>query len=53
MNRINNIVAHCDCSRPTLNSIRAAGFSIERLEHGTLEKAPPFVRPLVVGVAEA
>jgi ubiquinone/menaquinone biosynthesis C-methylase UbiE len=53
MNRINNIVAHCDCNRPTLDSIRAAGFSIEKLEHGTLEKAPPFVRPLVVGVAEA
>lgn len=53
MNRINNIVAHCDCNRPTLDSIRAAGFSIQKLEHGTLEKAPPFVRPLVVGVAEA
>jgi ubiquinone/menaquinone biosynthesis C-methylase UbiE len=53
MNRINNIVAHCDCNRPTLDSIRAAGFSIQSLEHGTLEKAPPFVRPLVVGVAEA
>jgi ubiquinone/menaquinone biosynthesis C-methylase UbiE len=53
MNRINNIVAHCDCNRPTLDSIRAAGFSIEKLEQGMLEKAPPFVRPLVVGVAEA
>jgi ubiquinone/menaquinone biosynthesis C-methylase UbiE len=53
MNRINNIVAHCDCNRPTLDSIRAAGFSIEKVEHGTIAKAPPFVRPLVVGVAEA
>jgi ubiquinone/menaquinone biosynthesis C-methylase UbiE len=53
MNRINNLVVHCDCNRPTLDSIRAAGFSIKKLEHGTLEKAPPFVRPLVVGVAEA
>ena len=53
MNRINNIVAHCDCNRPTLDSMRAAGFSIQKLEHGTLAKAPPFVRPLVVGVAEA
>lgn len=52
MNRINNIVVHCDCNRPTLASIRATGFAIERLEHGTLEKAPPFVRPLVVGVAK-
>jgi len=27
--------------------------SIERVEHGMLEKAPPFVRPLIVGVASA
>jgi ubiquinone/menaquinone biosynthesis C-methylase UbiE len=53
MNRINNLVVHCDCNRPTLDSIRAAGFSIQKLEHGTLEKAPPFARPLVVGVAVA
>jgi ubiquinone/menaquinone biosynthesis C-methylase UbiE len=53
MNRVNKIVAHCNCNRPTLDSIRAAGFSIQKLEHGTFEKAPPFVRPLVVGVAEA
>jgi ubiquinone/menaquinone biosynthesis C-methylase UbiE len=53
MNRINNIVAHCDCNRPTLHSIRAAGFSITKLEHGTMEKAPPFVRPLIVGLAQA
>jgi ubiquinone/menaquinone biosynthesis C-methylase UbiE len=53
MNRINNLVAHCDCNRPTLDSIRAAGFSIARLERGTLAKAPPFVRPLAIGVAEA
>jgi ubiquinone/menaquinone biosynthesis C-methylase UbiE len=53
MNRLNNIVAHCDCNRPTLDSIRAAGFSITKLERGTVAKAPPFVRPLVVGVAQA
>ena len=40
-----------DCNRPTLDSIRAAGFSVEEVEHGTSEKAPPFVRPLVVGAA--
>jgi ubiquinone/menaquinone biosynthesis C-methylase UbiE len=51
MNRINNVVVHCDCNRPTLDSIRTAGLSVEKLEHRTLEKAPPFVRPLVVGVA--
>ena len=53
MNRINNLVAHCDCNRPTLDSIRAAGFSIEKLEHDTIRKEPPFLRPLVIGVAEA
>jgi ubiquinone/menaquinone biosynthesis C-methylase UbiE len=53
MNRINNFVVHCDCNRPTVDSIRAAGFSIETLERGTLAKAPPFARPLVVGVAGA
>jgi ubiquinone/menaquinone biosynthesis C-methylase UbiE len=53
MNWLNNIVVHCDCNRPTVDSIGAAGFSIERLQRGTLEKAPPFARPLVVGVATA
>ena len=53
MNRINNIVAHCDCNRPTLDSIRAVGFSIDQLERDTIAKAPPFVRPLAVGVAGA
>jgi len=53
MNRVNNVVVHCDCNRPTVDSIRAAGFSIKQLERGTIAKAPPFVRPLVVGVAEA
>lgn len=52
MNRVNNIIAHCDCNRPTLDSIRAAGFTITQLERGTIPNAPPFVRPLVVGVAE-
>jgi ubiquinone/menaquinone biosynthesis C-methylase UbiE len=53
MNRINHLIVHCDCNRPTLDSIRAAGFSVRELERGTIEKAPPFVRPLIVGVAEA
>jgi len=53
MNWLNNLVVHCDCNRPTLDSIEAAGFSIKQLERGTIEKAPPFARPLVVGLAEA
>jgi SAM-dependent methyltransferase len=53
MNRVNNIIVHCDCNRPTLDSIRAAGFSITKLERGTIAKAPRFARPLAVGVAQA
>ena len=52
MNRINRVVAHgCNCNRPTLTTLEAAGFSITKVEHGVLPKAPPFVRPLVLGVA--
>jgi len=39
----------CDCNRPTLDSIRAAGFTVDRVEHTVLPKAPPFVRPAIVG----
>ena len=53
LNRLNRIVAHgCNCNRATLDAIRAAGFTITSLEQGTLAKAPPFLRPLVVGTAE-
>jgi ubiquinone/menaquinone biosynthesis C-methylase UbiE len=52
LNGINKIVAHgCNCNRSTVDAIRAAGFSIATIEHGELAKAPPFVRPLVVGTA--
>lgn len=53
MNVINRIVAHgCNCNRPTLDGVRSAGFTLGPVEHGSLEKAPSFVRPLVVGLAE-
>jgi ubiquinone/menaquinone biosynthesis C-methylase UbiE len=42
----------CHCNRRTLESIKGAGFSIAELEHDTLRKAPPIVRPLTVGAAE-
>jgi hypothetical protein len=42
----------CHCNRPTLDGIRGAGFAITQLERGTITHAPPFVRPLIVGVAE-
>ena len=52
LNGLNRIVAHgCNCNRSTLDTIRAAGFTITSLERDQLHKAPPFVRPLVVGTA--
>ncbi|MEQ1911774.1 MAG: class I SAM-dependent methyltransferase [Vicinamibacterales bacterium] len=52
LNGLNRIVAHgCNCNRSTLDAIRAADFDITALERTTLPKAPPFVRPLVVGTA--
>jgi len=41
----------CHCNRRTLDSIKASGFSIAELEHDTVRKAPPIVRPLIVGAA--
>ena len=51
MNGLNRFVARCECNRPTLDSIQAAGFEVTQLERSTLKKAPPFVRPLIVGTA--
>jgi hypothetical protein len=41
----------CDCNRPTLDSIRAAGFTVTQVEHTELPKAPRFVRPAILGAA--
>ena len=53
MNGLNRFVVGCECNRPTLDTIRAAGFEVTQLEHTTLNKVPPFVRPLIVGTATA
>jgi ubiquinone/menaquinone biosynthesis C-methylase UbiE len=50
---LNARLAHgCHCNRPTLNALRLAGFDVTRLQRDTLRRAPSFVRPLIVGVAE-
>jgi ubiquinone/menaquinone biosynthesis C-methylase UbiE len=51
LNWLNQFVVNCDCNRATLQAIQAAGFSITDVTHGELKKAPPFVRPLVLGTA--
>jgi ubiquinone/menaquinone biosynthesis C-methylase UbiE len=51
-NGLNRIVAQgCNCNRPTLRSLQAAGFEITTVEHTEMTKAPSFLRPLVVGDA--
>lgn len=50
---INRRMGHgCHCNRPTLDTIRKAGFEVSQLEHDTLKHAPPYIRPLIVGVAQ-
>jgi ubiquinone/menaquinone biosynthesis C-methylase UbiE len=51
LNWLNQFVVNCDCNRPTLDGIQAAGFSIASVTHGELPKAPPFARPLIAGTA--
>ena len=53
MNGINRFVVGCDCNRPTLDSLQEAGFTITRVEHTTLPKAPKCARPAIVGSATA
>jgi ubiquinone/menaquinone biosynthesis C-methylase UbiE len=53
MNWLNRIVVCCDCNRPTLDSMKTAGFTVAQLEHTVLPKAPKFVRPAILGRATA
>lgn len=45
------VACGCNCNRPTVDGIRAAGFELVELTHDRLPKAPPIVRPLAVGAA--
>lgn len=51
MNGLNRFLVGCECNRPTVDSIRAAGFQITRLEHSTAKKVPKFISPFVIGTA--
>jgi ubiquinone/menaquinone biosynthesis C-methylase UbiE len=53
MNWLNRLVMRCDCNRPTLTTIKEAGFTVTAVEHLTLANAPSFVSPLIVGHATA
>jgi ubiquinone/menaquinone biosynthesis C-methylase UbiE len=41
----------CNCNRRTLENIETAGFSVADVQHDQLRKAPPIVRPLIIGTA--
>jgi ubiquinone/menaquinone biosynthesis C-methylase UbiE len=43
----------CHCNRPTLQTIEAAPFTVYKVEHGEVPKAPSIVRPMIVGSARA
>jgi ubiquinone/menaquinone biosynthesis C-methylase UbiE len=52
LNFLNKRIAQgCNCNRDTLANISAAGFTVTNVVRDQLRKAPPFVRPLVVGAA--
>lgn len=51
MNALNRFLVGCECNRPTLDSIRAAGFQITQFEPTTAKKVPKFVSPFVIGSA--
>jgi ubiquinone/menaquinone biosynthesis C-methylase UbiE len=53
LNWLNRLVVCCDCNRPTLTTIAAAGFAVTQVEDLTMAKAPSFVSPLIVGTATA
>jgi ubiquinone/menaquinone biosynthesis C-methylase UbiE len=52
LNGLNKHIGHgCNCNRPTLEVVAGSGFSLEDVKHDRFPKAPPHVRPLVVGAA--
>jgi ubiquinone/menaquinone biosynthesis C-methylase UbiE len=53
LNWLNRLVVRCDCNRPTLDTIRDAGFTVTEVENTALPKAPPFASPAIVGIAKA
>lgn len=42
----------CHCNRDTEAGLKAAGFELRDVDHPELPKAPPIVRPMVLGRAE-
>ncbi len=51
LNGVNRFLVGCECNRPTLSSLEAAGFTVGELRHTVLPKAPRFTSPAIVGSA--
>ncbi len=51
MNWLNRIVVHCDCNRPTLETLTRSGFDVATVRDWQLPKVPKFVQPGIIGVA--
>ena len=51
MNPLNRLVAACDCNRTTVDAIRDAGFTIDKLDRDELKHVPSFVSPISIGAA--
>ncbi|MEU3843693.1 class I SAM-dependent methyltransferase [Streptomyces sp. NPDC028635] len=51
MNWLNRLLVCCECNRPTLDSIRAAGFVVDHVEREVFPTAPSFIGPAVLGSA--
>lgn len=53
LNWLNRLMVCCNCNQRTLAAIEAAGFTVDKVEHAEFPKAPPFVKPMIVGTARA
>lgn len=51
LNWLNRLTSHCDCNRPTLRTLRQAGFAFSHVERGELPRASSYVRPMISGRA--
>jgi ubiquinone/menaquinone biosynthesis C-methylase UbiE len=51
MNWLNRLLVCCDCNRPTLHSIREAGFTVDDVQELAMPHAPSFVGPVLAGSA--
>jgi ubiquinone/menaquinone biosynthesis C-methylase UbiE len=51
LNSLNKFLVGCECNRATLDAIKAEGFEVDGVEQTTLQKAPKFVRPAIIGEA--